>query len=509
MTLSPPTVVASAPGARGRRASEQERSGLGVCIGASVGLAALSLLIPSTLTYDSFTWANWAREIVHWHLDTKTAPAWKPLPVLVDLPFAPMGSVALWAWLIVARAGGLLAVAMCFRLGRRIAGWGAGLFGATALVVSTSFVYYFMAVGLSEPLMAGLALLAVERHLDRHYSQTTALIYACVLLRPEYAPVLIGYGVFVWARIPKARAWLVASLVALPILLLAPDYVGSGDWMRSARRAAIPSEGGALLTRHPGIATLEAAARQVIVPVIAGAGVAVILAVRSFWQRREDAVPLALIALSAGLLLWEAALTEARKSAGDPRYLIVGYSLACVIAGIGWSRAVAAVGRRWPGNSVAEVCAVAVVVIAVAPFVWAEIAKYPGATDSMYYQAHKDGQLRSLISGIGRARLLACGPVMADTYQAATIAWDLDVPTSRITVIAPPRGGVPEGAGPHATRFEVVPPPWALLSPSPAGTLFRTSTFGGQMPMTPDRPSPTSAYRVIWRTSQWEVWSTC
>jgi hypothetical protein len=431
------------------------------------------------------------------------------LPVLFDLPVAPLGAVVQWTWLIVARAGGLLAVAMCFRLARRMAGWGAGLFAAIALIVSASFVYYLLAVGLSEPLMAGLALLAVERHLDRRYGQTVALIYGCILLRPEYAPFLLGYGALVWRRLPKARVWLVAGVLALPVLFFLPDYVGSGDWLRSARRAAIPSEGGALLSGHPGLAALQGAARQVIVPVLAGAGLAVVLAVRSFWKRREDAVLLGLIGLSAGVLLWEAALTQAGKSAGDARYLIVGYSLVCVIAGVGWSRAVAVVARIWPSRRIAVRVAMGAVVVVTAPFVGFKLAHFPGATHAMYYQVHKDGQLRAMISRVGRSRLLECGPVMADTYQVAAIAWDLGVATSRITVIAPPIGGVSRGPGPHASRFEVTPLPWAAPSLEPTGTLFRTSTFGGEMPMTPAPPKPTSGFRVIARTSQWEIWSTC
>jgi hypothetical protein len=482
---------------------------LGVCVATCVGLAALSLLIPSTLTYDSFSWAIWAREILHLQLHTPTGPAWKPLPVLIDLPFAPLGGVVRWSWLVVARAGGLLAVAMCFRLARRMAGWGAGLFAAVALIVSTSFVYYFLAVGLSEPLMAGLALLAVERHLEGRYGQAATLIYACILLRPEYVPFLLAYGVFVWLRLPKRRVWLILAVVALPVLFFLPDYLGSGDWLRSARRAAIASEGGALLTSDPGLATLQGAARQVIVPVLAGAVVAVVLAVRSFWKWGDDGVTLALIGVSGGVLVWEAALAQAGKSAGDPRYLIVGYSMVCVIAGVGWSRAVGIVARTWPTRPVAAHMATAAVIVATAPFVWSQVAGYSRATTGMYYQAHKDGQLGAVISRIGRSRVLECGPVMADTYQVAAIAWDLDVPISRITVIAPPRGGVPMGPGPHAPRFEVSALPWALPSLEATGTLFRTSTFGGDMPMTPSRPNPTSDFRLIARTSQWETWSTC
>jgi hypothetical protein len=212
-----------------------------------------------------------------------------------------------------------------------------------------------------------------------------------------------------------------------------------------------------------------------------------------------------LIGLAAGVLLWEAALAQAGKSAGDPRYLIVGYALACVVAGIGWSRAVAVVARIWH-NRTAAWLATATVVVATAPFVWSQLAEYP---HGMYYQAHKSGQLAAVISRIGRSRLLACGPVMADTYQVSTIAWDLDVPISRITVIAPPPGGVPTGPGPHASRFEVTPLPWARRSLEATGTEFRTSTLGGKMPLTPAPPSPTSRFRVIAQTSQWDVWSTC
>jgi hypothetical protein len=246
-----------------------------------------------------------------------------------------------------------------------------------------------------------------------------------------------------------------------------------------------------------------------MVPVLAGACLAVILAVRSFWKRREDGVLLGLIGLSAGVLLWEAALTQAGKSAGDARYLIVGYSLACVIAGVGWSRAVMVVARVWNPGGRAVRLATAVVVVVTAPFVGFKVEHYPRSTHGMYYQTRKDGQLQAVISQIGRSPLLECGPVMADTYQAAAIAWDLDVPISRITIIAPPAGGVPRGPGPGASRFEVTPLPWARPSLEPTGTLFRTSTFGGEMPMTPAPPRPKTGFRVIARTSQWEIWSTC
>src|SRR5689334_9067820 len=94
---------------------------------ASVGLAALSLLGPHEPTYDPWAWLIWGREIVHWNLSTTAGPSWKPLPVLFTTAFAPLGGRAeVLLWLVVARAGALLAIGLALRLARRLAGWPAG-----------------------------------------------------------------------------------------------------------------------------------------------------------------------------------------------------------------------------------------------------------------------------------------------------------------------------------------------------------------------------------------------
>src|SRR4051795_9476322 len=79
--------------------------------------AALSLLGPAVPTYDPWAWIIWGREITHLDLNTVSGPSWKPLPILLTTPFALLGDAAAPAlWLLVARAGGLLAIAMAYRL---------------------------------------------------------------------------------------------------------------------------------------------------------------------------------------------------------------------------------------------------------------------------------------------------------------------------------------------------------------------------------------------------------
>ena len=83
-----------------------------------VVVAALSLLRPWALAFDPMAWLVWGRETGRLALDTTSGPSWKPFPVLFTTPFALFGDAAPALWLIVARAGGLLALAGAYVLGR-------------------------------------------------------------------------------------------------------------------------------------------------------------------------------------------------------------------------------------------------------------------------------------------------------------------------------------------------------------------------------------------------------
>src|SRR3954452_14622373 len=109
-----------------------------------VVLGVVSLLLPSVPTYDPWAWLLWGREVLHGHLVTTTGPSGKPLPVMFTTPFAVLGdTTAPLAWLVVARAGGILAVAMAYRLASRLAGRPAGVIAAVALVLCHEFIFNF------------------------------------------------------------------------------------------------------------------------------------------------------------------------------------------------------------------------------------------------------------------------------------------------------------------------------------------------------------------------------
>src|SRR5688500_6405476 len=63
--------------------------GFVVAITAALALGALSLLYPSTPSYDPWAWIQWGRDIVQLELNTDTGPSWKPFPVIFTTRVAP------------------------------------------------------------------------------------------------------------------------------------------------------------------------------------------------------------------------------------------------------------------------------------------------------------------------------------------------------------------------------------------------------------------------------------
>src|SRR5215208_2752175 len=237
--------------------------GLVVAIVAALALAALSLLYPSTPSYDPWAWIQWGRDIFQFELDTNTGPSWKPLPVMFTTLFAPFGDAAPDLWLVVARAGGILALVMCFRLSSKLVGGGragvaAGLVAALGLLLSTYFLRNTM-MGYSEAILIALVLFAIERHTDDHHGQAFALGFGAALLRPEVWPFIGLYGLWLLVREPEHRKLVFALGFATAFLWLVPEWWGSGQPLRAASRATQVANGSIALQENPAFALLQRA----------------------------------------------------------------------------------------------------------------------------------------------------------------------------------------------------------------------------------------------------------
>jgi hypothetical protein len=152
---------------------------------AAAALAALSLLAPWALAFDPQVWVVWGDDALHGRLDTEGGPSWKPLSVLGTALLAPFGDAAAEPlWLIVARTGGLLALAGAYVLGERLAGRLAGAVAALAMLLSPWWLLN-TALGNSEGLLSAAVLWAVIAHLAGRHRAVLALAAAAGLLRPR------------------------------------------------------------------------------------------------------------------------------------------------------------------------------------------------------------------------------------------------------------------------------------------------------------------------------------
>jgi hypothetical protein len=417
-----------------------------------VALAALSLLLPSTPTYDPWAWIIWGREVMHLDLVTTEGPSWKPLPVLFTAPFSLFGDGAAPAlWLVIARAGGLLAVAMAYRLAARLAGPVAGVIAALALLFADEFVFNF-ARGNSEGMLVAVCLLALERHLDGRRRDAFALGFLAGLLRPEVWPLWGLYGLWYAAVEWRGRPpWRTIALVAGAGLLtlvvwMVPEYLGSGSLLRAAERARQPNPDSAAFADFPFLEVFRRSQSVLTVPIYAGAVVAVLIAAQ---RRREPfaVVAVTLAVLSSTLMVAVALMTEA-GFAGNLRYVALPAAMVCVLAGAGWVGLLGQLRRRW-GLAPAAVLA-ALALAAAAPYFVDSGKRFDEDMDRVAQEADLYGpNLEAMIAKAGgEERLKACGPVYTGAFQTQAVAWYLHLHETEVIVYPFPPGTM---IAPHFT----------------------------------------------------------
>lgn len=427
-----------------------------------LALGALSLLLPSIPSYDPWAWLVWGRELSAGQLNTFAGPSWKPLPPLLTGVYTQLtgSDAAVSLWLVTVRAAGLLALGLAWRLAARLLGggrWGAaaGALAALMLLLSPDYLRY-LAHGNEVPLAAAFVLGAVLRHLDGRLDHALVLGALASLLRPEAFPFLALYALFVWRSHPRTRVLVAGIAIALPMLWIGPEWLGSGDPLGGGRQAASAPSWSLASHDRPWLAVLERAHRMTGPPVELGALAAVAFAA----VRRNRPV----LVLGAGVLAWTAlvvAMTQAGFS-GNPRYLTLALVMACVLAGVGCVELVR--GARQP---VVAAAVAAVLATVAAPSVRDRLDGLGEQAVAARELAAKHTQLVSAVGRMGGpARLRALGPSTTDRAFQPHLAWVLEVSMDRVE--RPPRPAIvlrAEGplAGPPAR------PPYRTTRPSRGG----------------------------------------
>jgi hypothetical protein len=299
---------------------------------ASLALAAVSLLLPWALAFDPWSWLVWGREVTRLELDTAGGPSWKPLPVVATTILTLAGGAAPALWLVLARAGGLLAIAGAAALAGRLAGAVASVAAAAAMALSDWWLLN-TALGNSEGLLAAAAVWAVVAQLAGRHRIALALLLAAALLRPEAWPFLGGYALWLWRTGREPLGLLAVTLLPVPLLWFGPDVLGAGGALgasSAARGTASPQS--AVYADFPALEVLADFAELLTIPALLAAAAGAALG--GTIARRLAAAGLAWVALVA-------VMTQAGY-AGNPRYNVAAAAVGCVLAGVG----VAALARR-------------------------------------------------------------------------------------------------------------------------------------------------------------------
>ena len=457
--------------------------------GGALVLAALSLLIPSTPSYDPWAWLVWGHEIIHFDLHTSGGPSWKPLPMLFTTVFALFGKAQPDLWLIVARAGAVMAAAMVFKIAWRltrdiVAGLAepdrasrwmgmiapllAGVIAAGSLVNSGGFISD-NALGYSEGFATALALIAVDSYMDGARQRAFVFGFFAALDRPELWFFWGPYGLYLFWRDPGARKLVVGLFALIPVLWFLPELWGSGHLLRGVTRAQHPRSNSAAFAKCPVCTVFKKEAwptvlNRVKIPGIIALFVAAfgLWRTRASWWRHSGPVDRGIRARAwllglgvFGLVWWLGIAFETQAGfSGNNRYLVLGTAPVAIAGGIAWgwfSRSVAnwirvlaeraGSGLRRLTASVVTIPAGTVVAVAlflaVPPWIGTNIVSLPRTHHALVYQAHLREDLNAAVQKAGGvSAVLNCGShqntVMTEGFQVPMVAWTLGVRTLRV-----------------------------------------------------------------------------
>ena len=333
---------------------------------------------------------------------------------------------------------------LAFRVAWRLAGpdrrvgAAAGLIAAAALLLSPSWLRY-LAHGNEAPLAVALMLAAVDRHLDGRGRQALVLGFLACLLRPEVFPFLSAYAVLLWWADPDARRLVQGLAIALPVLWLVPEWIGSGDPLGAARQASSEPSWSLSLRDRPWLALLERWHGMAGIPLEAGALLGMAFAVR----RRERAA-LTLAAVAIAWLALILVMTQLGFS-GNGRYLLAPLVIASLLAGAGAARAVAAVAETAAGLArlarvpagVARPAAAAVtttlMAFATAPFLDRRFEGFGEQVAAVAPLARLHSQLAGAVERAGGASaVIAYGAPTINRKFDTHLAWELKLPIADV-----------------------------------------------------------------------------
>ena len=398
--------------------------------------AALSLLLPYQPVYDPWGWLVWGRELAHLDLATAAGPSWKPLPALIDVPLSLLGGAAPEAWLLLVRAGALMAPLLAGLLAARLAGpdagrwrWaGAALAAASVALGGDTFtppVRQFTG-GLSEPLLVALVLGALWLALDGRSRGALWLGALASLLRPECWPFLALWAWREARRDARLRPHAIAAALLILLAWFLPDMIAAGNPLEGSETAR---RGGFELDE-----IAQVAERALLAPLAAiWIGVALFLLLRRPSAEGDRALTTLLLAAVAWVVL--VAAMAVIGFAGLPRFLAPASAAFAVVGGVGVARAGAAAFAPGARRTTLAVAA-AIALFAAAGGFALRAAEIPGDLETVERRADHEGDLFAVVDRVGAHQLRSCGGGvrMTQLLPQTSLAWQLELPIELVEV---------------------------------------------------------------------------
>ncbi|HEX2071464.1 MAG TPA: hypothetical protein VHF90_07435 [Thermoleophilaceae bacterium] len=421
-----------------------------IVVGCAAAAALSTLVVAPAPAYDAWSWLLWGREVAGGALSTSEGPAFKPLPVAVCALLSAFGGAAPLLWAIVARSGALLAVVLAFRLGRRLSEGmlTAGVLAAVGVALCGSFLGY-AAEGVVTGWLLALGLVGLEAWRVGRPRAAVACAVACCLLHVEAWPFAAAFGLLAWLRRPRDRPLLVAAAVAVPILWLVPEWIGSGDPLRSGARARVPNPGQPALADVPALASLEESARLLLWPL--WLGLVALAAVA--WRRRPGGAGVglsawrgrlgggaagagALAVVGVAWIVLVAAMAQLGGFSGEPRYATPGMALVAIAGAVGLAIAAGRVTQpSWAAPAAMTLIAVALTLAGVA-----RLDQLSGVPAAQAHQWRLANDLREAVQAAGgREAVMRCGIPYVGPLRGPLLAYRLDVAKEAVEPDEPPR----------------------------------------------------------------------
>lgn len=425
-----------------------------VSVVVSFALAALSAaVLPTVASYDPWSWIVWGREVFDPRLSffVGGGPSWKPLPVMFTALFGPLGGGAPTLWVITARAGGVMALIAAYRLGAllvvggreasragaaRVARWepiAAGLLAAAGILLTQDWFYY-MFRGTSEPMLVGLSLWAIDRHLAGRHVLAFVLGVAASLIRPEWWPFIFLYGIWMWRRQPRPGLGILilAGWFAIPFFWFVPPWISTGQPLLAATHA---QQYNGHLGSDPFLEVLRRGADLQALPSLVFALVAIAIA----WRERDRLI----LGLAGAAAAWWV-LVVAMTLDGYPgleRFYLPAAGVTCVLGGVGVVRLARLIGDRagvlrGPEVGRGLAWAVAVVLVAVSiPFTVTRVDAARAAKPTAAQAVTRLNQLSDAVAAAGgRRAVFPCRSSFAAVNHSvqSALAWKLHVTLERV-----------------------------------------------------------------------------